>query len=34
MKSGDRLFGYIVERELGEGGIGTVYLGSDNVLTG
>ena len=32
MKTGDRIFSYIVERELGEGGMGTVFLGRHTVL--
>ena len=32
MKAGDRVLSYIVERELGEGGMGTVYLARHTVL--
>ncbi len=32
MKAGDRVLTYIVERELGKGGMGTVYLGRHTVL--
>jgi serine/threonine protein kinase len=32
MRAGDRVLGYIVERELGEGGMGTVYLARHTVL--
>ena len=32
MRAGDRVLSYIVERELGEGGMGTVYLARHTVL--
>jgi serine/threonine protein kinase len=32
MKEGDRVLSYIVDRELGEGGMGTVFLGRHTVL--
>ena len=32
MKAGDRVLSYIVDRELGEGGMGTVFLGRHTVL--
>ncbi len=32
MQAGDRILSYIVERELGEGGMGTVYLARHTVL--
>ena len=32
IKAGERVLSYIVEKELGEGGMGTVFLGRHTVL--